>query len=278
MEKNEGSREQVQSRKAPEPGNSKENCTDPPAKKPGSKAQGRKRTKSGCLSRQYPSDPVWNIFVWLIVFFVSIACRKRRIKCGEEKPTCLNCSKSKRNCEGYNQRVIFKDPLNTYRPPLSTPTQVSFITSILGQPGRDGDQNVRKATGKSHALAPRPTGTFAAAMRDSNMVAMPALPPASPGSERRFYNWSHGGSGPASPEGLSPKHLPPSDFDNIDRQWVPKPRKTFPVKEHVAHYDFNALKKTESGEMYPPTQITPVSWSAGPTGAFRADSLSAQSY
>ncbi|KAL8999910.1 MAG: hypothetical protein Q9169_001316 [Polycauliona sp. 2 TL-2023] len=48
----------------------------------------RKRTKTGCLT-----------------------CRRRRIKCGEERPTCNNCVKSKRNCEGYTPRVIFKDPL-----------------------------------------------------------------------------------------------------------------------------------------------------------------------
>lgn len=39
------------------------------------------------------------------------ACRKRRIKCDEGRPTCNNCIKSKRQCEGYNQRVIFKDPM-----------------------------------------------------------------------------------------------------------------------------------------------------------------------
>ncbi|KAI5788327.1 hypothetical protein EDC01DRAFT_155952 [Geopyxis carbonaria] len=49
----------------------------------------RKRTKTGCLT-----------------------CRKRRIKCGEERPTCNNCIKSKRVCEGYNQRVVFKDGMN----------------------------------------------------------------------------------------------------------------------------------------------------------------------
>ncbi|KAI9761075.1 MAG: hypothetical protein M4579_001227 [Chaenotheca gracillima] len=53
----------------------------------------QKRTKTGCLT-----------------------CRRRRIKCGEERPTCSNCLKSKRQCEGYNQRVIFKDPLNNFRP------------------------------------------------------------------------------------------------------------------------------------------------------------------
>ncbi|KAI9714642.1 MAG: hypothetical protein M1812_006307 [Candelaria pacifica] len=52
----------------------------------------RRRTKTGCLT-----------------------CRKRRIKCGEERPICNNCVKSKRSCEGYNNRVIFKDPINAFR-------------------------------------------------------------------------------------------------------------------------------------------------------------------
>ncbi|KAK8042677.1 C6 finger domain-containing protein [Apiospora phragmitis] len=56
----------------------------------------RKRTKTGCLS--------------------TLACRKRRIKCDEGRPTCNNCIKSKRQCEGYNQRVIFKDPLGAFSP------------------------------------------------------------------------------------------------------------------------------------------------------------------
>jgi hypothetical protein len=51
----------------------------------------RKRTKTGCLT-----------------------CRKRRIKCGEERPTCSNCTKLKRVCEGYNQRVVFKSPLREW--------------------------------------------------------------------------------------------------------------------------------------------------------------------
>jgi hypothetical protein len=47
----------------------------------------RKRTKTGCLT-----------------------CRKRRIKCGEERPICSNCIKSKRTCEGYNLRISWKPP------------------------------------------------------------------------------------------------------------------------------------------------------------------------
>jgi hypothetical protein len=48
----------------------------------------RKRTKTGCLT-----------------------CRKRRIKCGEERPACANCMKFKRHCEGYNHRVVFRAPI-----------------------------------------------------------------------------------------------------------------------------------------------------------------------
>ncbi|PGH35932.1 white-opaque regulator 1 [[Emmonsia] crescens] len=60
-----------------------------PKNVPQPKAKGpRRRTKTGCLT-----------------------CRKRRIKCGEEKPTCNNCKKSKRDCEGYAQRVIFRNPV-----------------------------------------------------------------------------------------------------------------------------------------------------------------------
>ncbi|ODQ55436.1 hypothetical protein SAICODRAFT_5383 [Saitoella complicata NRRL Y-17804] len=46
----------------------------------------KKRTKTGCMT-----------------------CRKRRIKCDETKPTCRNCAKSKRACEGYGVRVSFRE-------------------------------------------------------------------------------------------------------------------------------------------------------------------------
>ncbi|KAL1969884.1 hypothetical protein VTN77DRAFT_7393 [Rasamsonia byssochlamydoides] len=50
----------------------------------------KRRTKTGCLT-----------------------CRKRRIKCGEEKPKCKNCIKAKRECS-YMTRVIFKHPLGPF--------------------------------------------------------------------------------------------------------------------------------------------------------------------
>lgn len=63
-----------------------------PSQPSNKKPQVKKRTKTGCLT-----------------------CRRRRIKCDEGKPRCNNCIKSKRLCDGYNQRVIFKDPLGTYQ-------------------------------------------------------------------------------------------------------------------------------------------------------------------
>ncbi|KAH7079112.1 hypothetical protein BKA63DRAFT_258683 [Paraphoma chrysanthemicola] len=40
-----------------------------------------------------------------------ITCQERRIKCGEERPWCENCTKSKRQCEGYNARMVFETPI-----------------------------------------------------------------------------------------------------------------------------------------------------------------------
>ncbi|CBF70670.1 hypothetical protein AN5870.2 [Aspergillus nidulans FGSC A4] len=60
----------------------------------------RRRTKTGCLT-----------------------CRQRRIKCGEEKPICKNCTKSKRECKGYAQRLIFKNPLGLPGVPSTIQTQ-----------------------------------------------------------------------------------------------------------------------------------------------------------
>jgi hypothetical protein len=53
--------------------------------KPSTKSATKRRTKTGCLT-----------------------CRKRRIKCGEEKPFCKNCVKSKRECAGYVQPLVYK--------------------------------------------------------------------------------------------------------------------------------------------------------------------------
>ena len=50
------------------------------------------------------------------------------VRCDEERPNCSNCVKSRRRCEGYAPRHIFKDPLGNYRshlPRESEPFQAS---------------------------------------------------------------------------------------------------------------------------------------------------------
>lgn len=93
---------------------------------------------------------------------LNIACRQRRIKCGEEKPVCNNCIKSKRECKGYTQRVIFKNPLGIFgayntnqalnapmQPmPSGDPLQAAYYNYELSQQ--------RQAGCNRPLLAPRP--------------------------------------------------------------------------------------------------------------------------
>lgn len=87
----------------------------PPAVAASSTSKMRKRTKTGCLT-----------------------CRKRRIKCGEERPTCGNCIKSKRQCEGYNQRVVFKPPIGDWPNHPGVVSTIQYHTSML--PGSRNQQ------------------------------------------------------------------------------------------------------------------------------------------
>ncbi|KAL4916954.1 hypothetical protein BDW62DRAFT_218425 [Aspergillus aurantiobrunneus] len=94
----------------------------------------KRRTKTGCLT-----------------------CRQRRIKCGEEKPICKNCTKSKRECKGYAQRLIFKNPLGIPGVPSTLPAQP------LPRPSQHvGEINFQLTSAGTHGpmLAPRlPTNT-----------------------------------------------------------------------------------------------------------------------
>ena len=76
--------------------------------------------------------------------------RIRRVKCDEEKPSCLRCTSTGRKCDGYqsalqegdsHEVVIIKDqtPKEDRRRYLSTPT--SSAGSIVSNPGFTGDIN-----------------------------------------------------------------------------------------------------------------------------------------
>jgi hypothetical protein len=107
-------------------------------------------------------------------------------------------------------------------------------------------------------------------MTGPDVASMSSLSSASSGSERRFYTFTEN-SGGDSAHDLSPtwKDPSPSDVgpDVIDHTRIPEPRKSRPPKEQVTHYDFNALVMTKTGDSTPfsPAQISPLSWSAGPS-------------
>ncbi|KAL9075631.1 MAG: hypothetical protein Q9157_003939, partial [Trypethelium eluteriae] len=100
-----------------------------PTTAPRSRAS-RRRTKTGCLT-----------------------CRKRRIKCGEERPICNNCIKSKRHCEGYNPRVVFKPPNTDFRVPGGGST-IPFHTGSLPGTARTPHQNQILQTAQAFPLTP----------------------------------------------------------------------------------------------------------------------------
>lgn len=102
----------------------------------------RKRTKTGCLT-----------------------CRKRRIKCGEQRPICSNCIKSKRHCEGYSQRVVFKPPTFEYQPVANGAAHITFqagpihvpVPGAVPEHGHDAQQTALPGGLSSYThLRPRP--------------------------------------------------------------------------------------------------------------------------
>ncbi|KAL2443840.1 hypothetical protein ABEF95_013578 [Exophiala dermatitidis] len=64
------------------------------------KSAAKRRTKTGCLT-----------------------CRKRRIKCDEGKPSCRNCIKSKRECAGYVQPLVYKQQTQSDAAAFHDPTE-----------------------------------------------------------------------------------------------------------------------------------------------------------
>jgi hypothetical protein len=129
----------------------------PTGNNPGSSANTkmRKRTKTGCLT-----------------------CRKRRIKCGEERPTCGNCIKSKRQCEGYNQRVIFKTPIENWPNHPGHVSTIQYHTSML--PGSARNQSFRPSHPTTQpqespltAIQPRPYDFSAVDPSSGTGLAMP---------------------------------------------------------------------------------------------------------
>ncbi|KAL4875302.1 hypothetical protein BJY04DRAFT_166453 [Aspergillus karnatakaensis] len=148
----------------------------------------RKRTKTGCLT-----------------------CRQRRIKCGEEKPICKNCTKSKRECKGYAQRLIFKNPLGIPGIPSAIPPQPQipsqYETEIdfqLTSAGTHGPILAPKLPDRDQHPPPQPVESFQPDVRNPEMAfatqfsvpaqtLLPEIPPTyrPPNSSATFYQQEH---------------------------------------------------------------------------------------
>lgn len=197
------------------------------------------------------------------------ACRKRRIKCGEEKPTCQNCSKSKRHCEGYNQRVVFKDPLSATRGPFANSSQVNFSSSGSGRSNQrrvEAPKSSTPAQGQLPNLAPKPG--------DSSTYINP--PPKStsesnPGFGQGIHVFS-GRQTQNTPIKRSTSQEAPgattSHRDTVDRSYLPTPEPRSSPNSGPTYYDFNALFEQQSplgGVQIHTSQPSPPQWIANQT-------------
>lgn len=169
----------------------------------------------------------------------TIACRKRRIKCGEEKPICGNCVKSKRVCEGYAQRVVFKNPLGlfgVYGPPqivhdpqtqshMQMPQQIDYRGPLPLQ---------QTAAAAQHPmLAPRLTDPVSMGHRSSSAGAsqstnIPQYQYPQPPAQNASYVWTGQNyaqvSHIAPPNNIEDEEARNDDLHQQVRQWLIKLR------------------------------------------------------
>ncbi|KAL3418253.1 C6 finger domain-containing protein [Phlyctema vagabunda] len=183
-----------------------------------------KRTKTGCLT-----------------------CRRRRIKCGEERPTCQNCTKSKRQCEGYNQRVVFKDPLSAYRGPPFSSTSITFASdSFTTISSRRQSYPQSTAPAPLAAIAPRPPGQF------QQFVPTPENVPGSSVTQ-------------SLDDGRTSSHFAGSALqthrDHVDQSHLPKLNDSSFVHNEAPHYDFDTLSRVGDGQGRPGAMVA-TNWMA----------------
>ncbi|KAK4181889.1 hypothetical protein QBC36DRAFT_174317 [Triangularia setosa] len=141
---------------------------------PPKKTTVRKRTKTGCLT-----------------------CRRRRIKCDEGKPTCGNCIKSKRQCEGYNQRIVFKESMGNF------PSGNLWGHPVYHQAAQEALVNAQLSAAQTKA-----------ASSQGPLAAIAPKPPSIDFSGTGTHPLSQGFAGPsnhsiAGPTLFSPHHIDP---------------------------------------------------------------------
>jgi len=196
----------------------------------------RKRTKTGCLT-----------------------CRKRRIKCGEERPTCTNCTKSRRHCEGYNPRIVFKTPNIDFHHFQNGAASITFPPGTLGL-DLDLFSQVRQATAvppvaKSGAgytqLRPRPVN----------------LPTAYPGIPT-IHRFQHPASLPQADATIPVTRIPTVSDIPLDRdpqQFAPFPSQNS-LSSSFDHYGAHIANTSTSDDRNVPTEDRAQLARADPAG------------
>lgn len=193
----------------------------------------RKRTKTGCLT-----------------------CRKRRIKCGEERPTCANCIKSKRQCEGYNQRVIFKPPIGDWPNHPGVVSTIQYHTSML--PGTRNPQYPAPRAGEQaqeHApapLQPRPSGSFdMASMEAGGSIGLPTTSQVLVGGPSSYSPEQKYNQPLPSPHHHQPLHSPHHLIQN------PTPTTSYFPQPAPIHATFQASYSHSQNATFPDPQRYP---------------------
>lgn len=73
----------------------------------------------------------------LKTFLGCFTCRSRKIRCGLEKPGCLNCKKALLECSGYDIKLRWLNPVG-FRPNGRNPIQNPVVFPDLDQEGENG--------------------------------------------------------------------------------------------------------------------------------------------
>ncbi|KAI1260551.1 hypothetical protein F5Y18DRAFT_420023 [Xylariaceae sp. FL1019] len=151
----------------------------------------KRRTKTGCLT-----------------------CRRRRIKCDEQHPTCKNCQKSKRECQGYDP--VFKNQ------PQQQPQ--SSQQPHHGQSQQTQQQSLHAASAHSGYTSagstpnsPAPPTTTANAVRHNTATSYTTAPPraaVSTVSNNTAYNPGPSAHGHSAPVIKTEPHHPYQTLDS----------------------------------------------------------------
>ena len=203
------------------------------------------------------------------------ACRKRRIKCGEERPTCKNCVKSKRECEGYIPRVIFKDPLSAFRP-----AQQGIAARIQEPSPYDGNAGIYGGISSNSADVPI-NPTFQPYGEPNGYGQMSAGNGATSATSGEFYGtagYVYGGlPNPMNDLAFAQQYLPQTDYIQAPSQNGIKTEKFDSVSyPGVPSFQHQTTGECDSGiEMAPPDLPHDWSNSSHSSGVLSADFLPA---